>query len=125
MPTQTHSIRSGDFVAGNLTDLKATDALTKKIYWLPQDPAIAKKAKLTIVVADPSAPDKPIVTQKSGDGVGRGWVPSDGSTVSGGTLPVGSKVEYFWPSGIRFPGHGRWQLTATAPGHWGCFIVSM
>ncbi len=121
------SVRSGDFVTGNLTVLKSeSDTLTKKIYWLPQDPAIAKTARLKVTVSDPATPNEPTIPQRWGKELGKGWIPADGSQpVTTGTLAPGSTVYYFWPSGIRFPAHGRWQLTAEAPGHWGCYIVSV
>ena len=82
-----------------------------KIGWVPLDRLVAKTSALDVRVehlADPPV-GAPVRLRLGGDG-NHSW------TGAG---------EHFWPSTVPFPAAGRWRLTATAPGHWGCFELTV
>ena len=108
-------VRSGELLAGNFRELTGQGQpgdpdFQAKVYWLPLgDDEVVKTNPLILTVqslSDPAAP--PTVLTLGGDGV---WAQAgDG---------------YFWPSGVALPSHGRWRLEAQAPGHCGCFVLSI
>ena len=106
--------RSGEFMAWSFGELFASGTpgapdYDAKISWEPLDPDIAETEALDVTVehlADPAR--EPLRLRLGGDGGGA-------STGDG----------YFWTSGVPLPAAGRWRLTATAPGHWGCFELSV
>jgi hypothetical protein len=72
------------------------------------DPVIAVREALEVVVEPLETTDAPETLTFGGDG----------SYAQG----VGAA---FWASGTRFPHPGRYRLTVSAPGHWGCFEVTV
>jgi hypothetical protein len=102
-------IRSGDFVAGNF--FFVVDAWAQwphgdmKIYWVPFDHITASTGSLELVV-EPLEPVGAPVT-----------LTFDQTAFNASGV--------FWPTGTVFPQPGRYRLTATAPGHWGCFEVTV
>lgn len=107
--------RSGELVAGNFYELlgrgtPGDPGFVAKIYWVPRDPEVAKTEALTVTARYLGDARQPTVT------VGFG---GDGTWQSSGT-----GTGYFWASGTPMPRKGRWRLTATALGVWGCFKVT-
>lgn len=102
-------VRSGDFVAGNFDSVVDEWATwpggNMKVYWVPFDHITARTGSLEVVVEplDPVAAPVTLTFEQTA------------STASG----------VFWPTGTVFPHPGRYRLTATAPGHWGCFEVTV
>lgn len=102
-------IRSGEILAGNFANIVGQWATfgpsgEAKINWIPLDRMIARREALEIAVERLDADDQPETVMFGGDG----WSSAPG-------------VGAFWPSELLFPRPGRYRLTATAPGHWGCF----
>jgi len=111
-------VRSGEFLVGNF-DLvvgRWSSAFAEhgaKIYWIPFDDEVATAGSLEVTVEPLDGEHPPVVhtfTQTA-------------FTVSSGTASEVAVV--FWPSGTKFADHGRYRLTATAPGHWGCFELTV
>lgn len=105
-------IRSGEIVAGNFDYVVDSwddfnDGIAK-IYWVPLDREVARTEALVVEV-EPLDSDEPL---------GRFRFGGDGSWSVGAGGP-------FWPSGTAFPAPGRFRITATAIGHWGCFEVTV
>jgi hypothetical protein len=102
-------IRSGEIVAGNFASVVGQwaewDDGNMKILWVPYDKVTARTSSLVVVV-------EPLDTDEPAESFTFDQTASSSSAV-------------FWPSGIRFPQPGRYRLTATAPGHWGCFEVTV
>lgn len=102
--------RSGEIRAGNFYELSGAGMpgdpdFVAKLWWVPKDPDIARTVDLTVTVASASEPSREPITLQFG--------------------PASSGPVFFWPSGIPLPSHGRWQLTAEAAGHWGCFLLTV
>jgi hypothetical protein len=110
------NVRSGELVAGNFAHFENTgkpgDAnFVAKIYWEPLHNGVAKANKLSVSVVNLRERSQPARVQRFPEPEQGRWQRStDGY--------------YFWAAGIRLPGHGRWQLTGEAPGHWGCFLIT-
>lgn len=111
-------VRSGEILAGNF-DLvvgrwsPAWAEHGAKIYWIPFDDEVATRGPLEVTVEPLHGVHPPVVhtfTQTA-------------FAVTPGTASAVALV--FWPSGTRFPEPGRYRLTATAPGHWGCFELTV
>lgn len=105
-----YDIRSGEFLVGNF-DLvvgRWTSTFAEhgaKIYWIPFDDEVATTRPLEVTV-EPLDGDRPAVVQTF-------------------TQTAFTADLVFWPSGTKFPESGRYRLTATAPGHWGCFELTV
>jgi hypothetical protein len=107
-------VRSGELVAGNFANLDGAGRpgdsdFAAKIYWEPLHNGVAKANVLTVTTANLSAASRSTHTRRFG-GPGR-WARTN-------------EGYYFWATGVRLPGHGRWRLNGVARGVWGCFIVS-
>jgi hypothetical protein len=104
-----YDVRSGEIVAGNFLSVVGKwaewEGGNMKIYWVPYDHVAARTGSLTVVV-------EPLDT----DGPAESFTFDQTASNASGM---------FWPSGTRFPQPGRYRLTATAPGHWGCFEVTV
>ena len=105
-------VRAGDFVVGNLYQPSGTGTVggpdfVAKLYWVPVDPNVAKTATLDLTVEGVDITGGVRHLQVGGDGA-----------------YSGNPGDYFWPSGTPLPGRGPWKVTATAPGHWGCIVLS-
>jgi hypothetical protein len=102
-------IRSGEILAGNFASVvnkwSEWPGGEVKIYWVPFDYRVVSAAPLEVTV-QPLDSDDPATEQ---------------------TLEVRASTAsaVFWPSGTKFPEPGRYRLTATAPGHWGCFELTV
>jgi hypothetical protein len=106
-------IRSGEILAGNFAAIVGQWSSFEpggvaKTYWLPLDRVIAITEGLEVVV-------EPLDTSDPAETITFG---GDGSYAS-------ESGAAFWASGTPFPRPGRYRLTATAPGHWGCFEVTV
>jgi len=102
-------IRSGEMLAGNFASVvnkwsEWPDG-TVKIYWVPFDFRVATTGPLEVTV-------EPL------DGSGPTVVQTFEQLAS-------NAAGIFWPSGTKFPQPGRYRLTVTAPGHWGCFELTV
>jgi hypothetical protein len=109
-------VRSGEFLAGNF-DLvvgRWSPAFAEhgaKIYWVPFDDEVATTGPLQVTVEPLDGDHQTVVhtfTQTA-------------YTVASGA----AEALVFWPSGTKFPEPGRYRLTSTAPGHWGCFELTV
>lgn len=103
-------IRSGEFLVGNFAFIvdgwsTAWPDGEAKIYWIPFDHRVAMSEVLEVTV-EPLDRDDAAVVQTFGQ-------------------PASNAAGVFWPSGTKFTEPGRYRLTATAPGHWGCFEVTV
>jgi hypothetical protein len=102
-------IRSGEFLAGNFASVVEKWSEWPngevKLYWVPFDRQIAFTGPLEVTVEP---------------------LESNGSAVVQ-TFEVRASTAnvVFWPSGTKFPESGRYRLTAIAPGHWGCFELTV
>lgn len=106
-------VRSGEFVAGNFAEIDGYSQpgepdFRAKIYWVPDDRHIAEAEVLKVTVEKMHDGARSHTQRFGGDGT-NAW--SDG--------------RYFWPSGISLPEHGQWRLTAVAPDHWGCLLITI
>lgn len=106
-------VRSGDFVAGNFAVVVGRwesfeDGGVAKIYWIPADISVARSEVLEVEI-EPLDPAGTTQIMSFGGGGNYSWVESGA----------------FWPSGTSFPHPGRYRLTARAPGHWGCFELTV
>lgn len=102
-------IRSGDILAGNFASVVNQWSAewpdgAAKIYWIPFDHRVAG-GTLEVTVEPLDTSDPPVIQTFQ-------QLASNAAGV-------------FWPSGTKFPQSGRYRLTATAPGHWGCFEHSV
>ena len=108
-------VRSGEFVAGSLAERLFTDetpgapGFDAKVSWSPLDPNVAKTEALDVVIEHLGDPSREPL---------RLHLDEDHHHAFAGD-------RYFWPSSVPLPARGRWRLTATAPGHWGCFELSL
>ena len=103
-------IRSGEILAGNFAFVVGRWSTEwpdggAKIYWVPFDHRVATTGPLEVTV-EPLDSNDPAVVQTF----------EQIASNAGGV---------FWPSGTKFPQPGRYRLTATAPGHWGCFELTV
>ena len=103
-------IRSGEILAGNFAIVVGRWSTewpdgAAKIYWVPFDHRVATTGPLEVTV-EPLDSNDPAVVQ------------TFEQTASNATRVL-------WPSGTKFPQPGRYRLTATAPGHWGCFELTV
>ena len=103
-------IRSGGILAGNFAFVVGQWSTewpdgAAKIYWVPFDHRVATTGPLEVTV-EPLDSNDPAVGQTFEQ------IASNAAGV-------------FWPSGTKFPQPGRYRLTATAPGHWGCFELAV
>lgn len=104
------NIRSGDILAGNFGSIvnqwspEWPDGAVK-LYWIPFDHRVATTGSLEVTVEPLDASDPPVVQTF--------------------VTPASTATTVFWPSGTKFPQAGRYRLTATAPGHWGCFELTV
>jgi hypothetical protein len=103
-------IRSGEILAGNFALVVGQWSTewpdgAAKIYWVPFDHRVATTGPLEVSV-EPLDSNHPAVVQTFEQ------IASNAAGV-------------FWPSGTKFPQPGRYRLTATAPGHWGCFELTV
>lgn len=76
-----------------------------KIYWVPFDHRVATTGPLEVTVEPLDTSDPPVIQTFE-------QLASNAAGV-------------FWPSGTKFPQSGRYRLIATAPGHWGCFELTV
>jgi hypothetical protein len=102
-------IRSGEILAGNFASVvnkwsEWPDGEVK-IYWVPFDYRVVSVAPLEVTV-QPLDSDDPAIVQAF-------------------ELRASTASAVFWPSATKFPEPGRYRLTATAPGHWGCFELTV
>lgn len=101
-------IRSGEFLVGNFASVVEKWSEWPngdvKLYWVPFDWQVAFTEPLEVTV-------EPL---ESGSAV-----------VQTFDMRASSASGVFWPSGTKFPGPGRYRLTAIAPGHWGCFELTV
>ena len=103
-------IRSGDILAGNFASVvnqwsaEWPDGAVK-LYWIPFDHRVATTGSLEVTVEPLDTSDPPVVQTFA--------------------TPASNAAVVFWPSGTKFPQAGRYRLTATAPGHWGCFELTV
>lgn len=108
-PQPVFDIRSGEFLAGNFASIvgKWSDwpGGEVKLYWVPFDWPIAFAEPLEVTV-EPLDTDGPVVVQIF-------------------DVKASSAGGVFWPSGTKFPEPGRYRLTSVAPGHWGCFELTV
>ena len=108
---QVVDVRSGDIVAGNWGAVVGSwgsfDDGEAKLYWIPLDPELARTEQVAVTV-------------ESLDG---GTVSTQ--TFSGGYTESDEGAYYFWSSGTMFPDSGRYRIVAEAPGHRGCFEVTV
>ena len=102
-------VRSGEILAGPLDGLMGVGRpghqdFRAKIFWVPLDPNVAADAEMTLTIehldAETAINELRLVGAHSGE-------------------------SYFWPSSVPLPDAGRWRLTASAPGHWGCFDIEV
>lgn len=102
-------IRSGEFLAGNFASVVGSWSDWAngevKLYWVPFDWQVAFTEPLEVTV-------EPL--EGSGSAV-----------IQTFDVRAGNAGGVFWPSGTRFPAPGRYRLTAEAPGHWGCFELTV
>jgi hypothetical protein len=103
-------IRSGEILAGNfaiVVDQWSTFGPRGviKMHWVPYDHVLARTESLQVVV-------EPLDSN------------NESETLVFDTIAFNTSA-VFWPSGARFPEPGRYRLIATAPGHWGCFEVTV
>ena len=103
-------IRSGEILAGNFAFVVGQWSTewpdgAAKIYWVPFNHRVATTGPLEVTV-EPLDSNDPAVVQTF----------EQIASNAGGV---------FWPSGTKFPQPGRYRLTATAPGHWGCFELTV
>ena len=103
-------IRSGEILAGNFAFVVGRWSAewpdgAAKIYWVPFDHRVATTGPLEVTV-EPLDSNDPAVVQTF----------EQMASNAGGV---------FWPTGTKFPQPGRYRLTATAPGHWGCFELTV
>lgn len=111
-------VRSGEILAGNF-DLvigRWSTAFAEhgaKIYWIPFDDDVATTGPLEVTI-EPLDGNHPSVVHT---------FTQTAFTVAPGTAYTPDLV--FWPSGTKFPEPGRYRLTATALGHWGCFELTV
>jgi hypothetical protein len=103
------AVRSGDFLAGNFASVvnklsEWPDGVVK-LYWVPFDWRVAFTGSLEVTV-EPLDSNDPAVVQTF-------------------EVRASNAGGIFWPSGTKFPQPGRYRLTATAPGHWGCFELQV
>lgn len=105
-----YDIRSGEILAGNFAfvvnewSTEWPDGAAK-IYWVPFDHRVATPGPLEVTV-EPVDSNGAAVVQVFDQ------IASNGAGV-------------FWATGTKFPQHGRYRLTATALGHWGCFELTV
>ena len=103
------AIRSGEFVAGNFSSVVGKWPEWQngevKLYWVPFDWRVAFTGVLEVTV-EPLEGNGPAVVQTF-------------------DVRASNAGGVFWPSGTRFPEPGRYRLTAEAPGHWGCFELTV
>ena len=110
MDVPIFDVRSGDIIAGNFANIVhqwstfEPEGVTK-IYWVPFDHVTAMTEPLEVVVEPLDREDPPLMLTFD--------------------ITASNSSGRFWPSGTRFPQPGRYRLTATAPGHWGCFEVTV
>ena len=101
-------IRSGEFLAGNFASV--VEKLSEwpngevKLYWVPFDWQVAFAEPLEVTVER---------------------LESGSAVVQTFDVRASSAGGVFWPSSTRFPAPGRYRLTAVAPGHWGCFELTI
>ena len=103
-------IRSGEILAGNFASAVNQWSTewpdgAAKIYWVPFDHRLANTGPLEVTV-EPLDSNDPAVLQTF-------------EQIASSTAGV------FWATGTKFPQPGRYRLTATAPGHWGCFELTV
>lgn len=103
-------IRSGDILAGNFASVVNQWSAewpdgAAKIYWVPFDHRVAATGPLEVTVEPLDTSDPPVIQTFE-------QLASNAAGV-------------FWPTGTKFPQSGRYRLTATAPGHWGCFELTV
>lgn len=104
------AVRSGEILAGPLGDLVGVGQpgdpdFRAKIYWVPLDPEIAETEELVVTVEYLGVEEVAPTELRLGG--------------------AHSGDRYFWPSSTPLPRRGAWRLTATAPGHWGCFEIQV
>lgn len=103
------AVRSGEFLAGNFASVVGNwsewPSGEVKIYWIPFDWHVAFTEPLEVTVEPLDSNDSPVVQTFEVRASNAGGI--------------------FWPSGTKFPEPGRYRLTATAPGHWGCFELTV
>lgn len=103
-------VRSGEILAGNFASVVNQWSAewpdgAAKIYWIPFDHRVATTGSLEVTVEPLDTSDPPVVQT---------------------FVQIASNAAgVFWPSGTKFPQAGRYRLTATAPGHWGCFELTV
>ena len=103
------AIRSGEFLAGNFASVVGKWSEWPngevKLYWVPFDWQVAFTEPLEVTVES---------------------LEGNGSSVAQ-TFDVraSNASGVFWPSGTKFSEPGRHRLTAEAPGHWGCFELTV
>ena len=103
-------IRSGEILAGNFASAVNQWSTewpdgAAKIYWVPFDHRLATTGPLEVTV-EPLDSNDPAVVQTF-------------EQIASSTAGV------FWATGTKFPQPGRYRLTATAPGHWGSFELTV
>jgi hypothetical protein len=102
-------VRSGEILAGNFASVvnklsEWPDGVVK-LYWVPFDWRVAFTGPLEVTV-EPLDSNDPAVVQTF-------------------EVRASNAGGIFWASGTKFPQPGRYRLTATAPGHWGCFELKV
>lgn len=103
-------VRSGEILAGPFGLLAGVGTpgaqdFRAKIFWVPNNTDIARTEDLTLLVE---------------------FLDTGGVEPTELVLPGAHSGDgYFWPSSTPLPSSGTWRLTATAPGHWGCFEVNV
>lgn len=103
-------VRPGEFLAGNFAFVvnqwspEWPDGAAK-IYRVPYDWRVAFTGPLVVTV-EPLDSNDPAVVQTF-------------------EVRASSTGGIFWLSGTKFPQPGHYRLTAIAPGHWGCFELTV